>query len=344
MSNRFIVSVANAIARDPSTKQGIFYGKTNLTSAFTLAMSESEVRGGINNSLLFTYKHTRSLSISIEQAIASKSFLALNTGAELQGSVATRILATECVTFSGTGTATLANTPTDNDRTKITVFLGDGRIAIPELLSGSTITYADGANQKLTVIYEYTGTVDMISIETTKPPRIIDLTLIAEVRDSQRGLIEYQHINIPSFQIDGNYELSFAADGVSKESLTGKALSVEGETCSDGDIYAYVKWVPVSGATDSPSIVDIVTTPSAPILSSTGTVQLVTKATYGGIYAPQRILSGLTYTVTPTGKFTVSAGGLVTAGTVTSSDTATIEITYTKDTSTWKDYVFVKGQ
>ena len=342
MSNKFIVSVANAIGRDPVTKQGIFYGKANLSSAFTLSMSESEVRGGINNSLLFTYKHTRDLSIEIEQAIASKTFLALNTGTSLNSGVISKVLATECVTFAANGTATLQNVPTST-RTQITIFLDDGRIAVPEVLTGSTITYVDGSNKKLDVVYEYTTAIDLLSIEATKPPATIDLTLIAEVRDSEKGLVEYQHINIPAFQVDGNYELSFSADGVSSEKLAGKALRVDGATCNDGDTYGYVKWVPVSGTTSTLTILEIVSTPSAPVLSTGGTAQLVTKALYGGIYAPTTLLTGLTYTVTPSGKFTVSAGGLITAGTVTASDSATIEITYTSG-STWKDYVFVKGQ
>ena len=342
MSNKFIVSVANAIGRDPVTKQAIFYGKANLNSAFTLSMSESEVRGGINNSLLFTYKHTRDLSINIEQVIASKTFLALNTGSALQNAVSTRVLATECVTFAANGTVTLKHTPTDNDRTKITIMLGDGRIALPDSLAGSVITYVNGANKKLDVIYEYTDAVDLLAIEATTPPNIIDLTLIAEVRDSSKGLVEMQHINIPSFQIDGNYELSFSADGVSQEALSGKALRVEGATCTDGDIYAYVKWVPIAGSATVQPIIEIVTTPSNPILTTGSTAQLVTKALYGGIYAPVRLMTGLTYTVTPAGKFTVNATGLITAGTVTGADTATIEITYTNGT-TFKDYVFVKG-
>lgn len=344
MSNKFIVSVANAIGRDPVTGQAIFYGKANVTSAFTLSMSETEVRGGINNSLLFTYKHTRDLAINIEQVIASKTFLALNTGSAIQNAVATRVLATECVTFPANGVVTLQHTPTYNDRTKITIMLGDGRIALPDSLVGSTITYVDGANQKLDVIYDYTDSVDMLAIEATTPPNIIDLTLIAEIRDSAKGLVEKQHIHIPQFQIDGNYELSFSADGVSQEALSGKALRVEGETCNTGDIYAYVKWVPVAGSTQTLSVLEIVTTPSSPVLATGGTAQLVTKALYGGIYAPVRLMTGLTYTVTPTGKFTVSAGGLITAGTVTGADSATIEITYTDGATTFKDYVFVKGK
>ena len=58
-------------------------------------------------------------------------------------------------------------------------------------------------------------------------------------------LVEYLHYNIPRFQIDGNYELALSADGVSSETLTGTALNVSGQDCTSGDVYAYVKWVPV---------------------------------------------------------------------------------------------------
>lgn len=63
-------------------------------------------------------------------------------------------------------------TPTST-RTQITVFLDDGKIAVPEALAGSVITYADGANKKLDVVYEYQTAIDLLSIEATKPPTII---------------------------------------------------------------------------------------------------------------------------------------------------------------------------
>lgn len=343
MSNKFIVSVANAIGRDPVTKQGIFYGKANLSSAFNLSMQETEVRGGINNALLFTYKHDRDLSVTIEQAIASQTFLALNAGSKVRAGENAKVLATDCVTFGTDGSATLKHTPTVTDVKSITIFLPDGRIAIPDSITGTTIKYVDGANTRADVVYEYMDNIDILSIEATTPPEVIDLTLIAEVRDSKRGLVEMQHINIPSFQIDGNYELSFSADGVSQEALSGKALRVDGETCTDGDIYAYVKWVPVDSATEEKAIIDIVTTPSSATLKEGDTVQLVTKATYGGVIAPRRLSTGLTY-LSSNVKFTISATGLVTAGSgVVSSEDAMITITYTDGSKSYKDYVFIQG-
>jgi len=343
MANRFIVSVAVAIGRNASTKQGVFYGRANLSSAFTLAMQEAVVRGGINNAVLYTYKHSRDLTVNIEQAIFGKQFLALNSGSSIVTGASTTLLATECVTFNGSGVVTLAQTPTTAIASNVTIFLEDGRVAFPDSISGKTITYADGASKKLYVTYEYVGTADTLSIEATKPPSILDLTLIAEVRDTKAGLVEYLQINIPSFQVDGNYELSFTADGVSTEKLTGKALSVEGATCADGDTYAYIKWIPVASASATTAATEIVTTPTSITLATAGTAQLVTKLMYSGTTAPTRLVSGLTYTVNPTGKFTVSASGLVTAATVTGSDTATVEVTYTDGSTTFKDYVFLKG-
>ena len=37
MANEFLVSVADSILRDPVTGNALAYGKTNITSAFTLS-------------------------------------------------------------------------------------------------------------------------------------------------------------------------------------------------------------------------------------------------------------------------------------------------------------------
>ena len=48
MTNEFLVSVADAVIRDPITKAGIAYGKANITSAFNLSMSSQDVRAGLS--------------------------------------------------------------------------------------------------------------------------------------------------------------------------------------------------------------------------------------------------------------------------------------------------------
>ena len=78
------------------------------------------------------------------------------------------------------------------------------------------------------------------------PPSIVRLVMNVQIRsNATNGIVEWPQLDIPSFQIDGNYE-SMTADGVSNETLTGMALSVTGQQCMDGDVYGYIKYVPVA--------------------------------------------------------------------------------------------------
>ena len=68
MANEFLVSVADVILQDATTGAALAYGKANISSAFTLSMQSADVRAGINNPLLYSYYHTRELSVKVEQA------------------------------------------------------------------------------------------------------------------------------------------------------------------------------------------------------------------------------------------------------------------------------------
>ena len=95
-TNTFLVSVANALVVDPITRQGIAYGKANISSAFELSMANTDVRGGINNALLYRFMHDRDLAINIEQAIFAKTFLGLNVGSTVLNSTV-NVVNTECI-------------------------------------------------------------------------------------------------------------------------------------------------------------------------------------------------------------------------------------------------------
>jgi hypothetical protein len=113
--------------------------------------------------------------------------------------------------------------------------------------SGSTIYVASASamvSPKVNAIYNKMATSDQITIESTTPPTVVDLTLIAEVRDNTGVITEYLQIDIPRFQVAGNYTLSFAANGVSSQSLEGVALLTASTDCTSGDYYAKATWVP----------------------------------------------------------------------------------------------------
>ena len=251
MANQFLVSVAKAIAKDPNTGVGLFLGKTNITSAFNLTMASTEVRGGIGNALLYTYLHDRKVDIKVEEATFDKVFLGMNVG-QLATTGTYETLQTETVTLaSGIGTCTL--TPLSD----IAVYLPDGTIqnVTP---SGTSFTVVDGAALSVDIVYTVSTTADQITVGASTPPNVVDMTLIAEVRDNTGVIVYYLQINIPRYQVTGNYSLSLAANGVSTQALEGSALV---STSAGVDYYAKVTWVPVStSATTYTSIVAIPST------------------------------------------------------------------------------------
>lgn len=243
MANKFLVSVADAILRDPTTGSAIAYGKANISSAFNLTTAETQVRGGIGNPLLYTYIHDRSLEVNIEQATFDKTILGLNVG-ELFDSGSSTITATktECHVLTAGSSASLVSIPVG----AVSVFLPDGTIKyVTAGGSGSNvITVPSGANLKVDAIFKYSVAAEQITVDTLTPPSVVDLTLISEVRDTEGEIEEYLQINVPRFQVGGNYSLALSADGVSSQALSGKALSVAGTDCTSGDYYAKVIWVP----------------------------------------------------------------------------------------------------
>lgn len=331
MSNSFLVSVANAVVRDPNTLEAIMYGTANIDSALTISMASTEVRGGINNPLLYTYLHDRKVDVKLTQATFDKNILALNAGnSVLNGAISA--VKTDCIVLSS-GSGTTTATPTGN----VTVFLPNGTTQTVTPV-GSAITVAGGGNQKITAVYTYTVTADQLTIETTKPPSVVDLTLIAEVRDNTGVITEYLQINIPRFQVLGNYTLSLAANGVSNQALEGTSLAVASSDCTAGEYYAKVTWIPAS--TTSVAVSDIAASPTSLTFSVAAGLpaskQINVYGLRGGLYSNVNVTTSCSFVIT-TGSPSWSVGlhtGLVTAGSSTAAGyLGTVTVTYYDATS-----------
>lgn len=245
----FLVSVANAVGRDPETGAGLFYGTTNASTAVNLSMTEEEIRGGINNVIQGVYMHDKTLEVTIEKPTFARSFLALNVGSDIQSAQNVKVLQTECITLDGSGNGAVSKLPVGT----VNVFLDEDTVMAVSAGAASTdgtypISVPSMAGQMVTAIYDAYENVDVLTVETTTPPKVVDLTLLIQVRDENMNLAYTLQYNVPKFQVSGNYELSLSADGVSNESLSGKALNVKAENCNTGDMYATIKWVPASAA------------------------------------------------------------------------------------------------
>lgn len=318
MSNKeFLVSTGKAVLRDPNTGAGLGYGTFNLETALTVTTEEAVVRGGIGNPILFVYKHSRKVDAKITDTTFSPTILSLNAGTNVYNGTLTTV-ATDCLVLSASGSATLANTPTSD--TVEVYFEADGTIqsVIPV---GSVITVSGGANLKVVAFYDYTTTADRVRIETNTPPSVIDLLLIAEVRDDTGTLTNNLNIRIPRFQVSGNYTLGMTANGVSTQALEGTALEVASADCSSNPYYADVIWIPASGG--NPSVYALAMTPDLTFSVAAGlpkSKQLTLSGLRGGNYIPAPLTTSASYAVTSgsttaVGNFNVGLHtGLVTAG------------------------------
>lgn len=330
MANQFLVSVADAFLRNPTTLETIAIGKANINSAFNVTMANTDVRGGIGNPLLFSYYHDRMVELSIESAIFSKSIWALNAGQSVVNGALTVVKSEEIVLSSDDGT--LTETPTGD----VSVQLPNGTIQTVTPV-GTAITVSGGGDQKVTAIYTYSDTVDYITGTTTNPPTVVDLTLIAEVRDNTGALYERLHINVPRFQISGNYNLAMTANGVSTETLDGKALETTSTDASD-NYYYRVAWIPV--ASSSVAVSSIAVTPTVLTFSVADGLPKNKNANLlgirGGNYLPASITTSASWVKTSgCASITVAAGtGVVTAGSsALATHAALITVTYYDETS-----------
>ncbi len=300
---RVLVSVGNAIVRDTTTGAALMFGKANIDSAFTMSAQSTEVRGGINNQLLYTYIHDKKIDVKITDATFNMDILSMNAGTNvLNGSITA--LATDCLNFSASGSATLTNVPTS---TTVTVFIGENT---PQTVTpvGSVITVSGGANAKGTAIYTYTTTADQLTVEATTPPKIVDLTLIAEERDSTtKDVVNYVHIHVPYFQVMGNYTLSMTANGVSNQPLEGTALVAKSTNCSNGDYYATVTRIPATAG--NPVVNDLYLKKNTSFSVAAGlpkTIQLQALGLRGGQYGDVDLTTSASYHVT-SGSTTLAA-------------------------------------
>ena len=298
-------------------------------SAFTLAMQSQEIRGGIGNTLKFNYKNTRTLNISLTNVAFSKSFLPLNLG-QITDNSEIAIANEECLIVDATGNITLEKTPIG----VVSIVLPNGIIRPEQNPTHETTLYLgiEYAGQKITAIYDYKEVIDNIVIDSSTPPSIVRLVLNVQIRSNEtNGVVEWLQLDIPSFQIDGNYELSMTA---------GMALSVSGQQCADGDVYGYIKYVPVAEV--SAAVANIAATPSPMNLEAGEHGNITVYGLRGSGYAPIILTSQCTYSKTGDEDISVSNEGIVSVSSgATAEDTATILVTYTAGSSSYTDTVIV---
>ena len=245
-SKRFIVSVCDAYANDPVTGEGVFNARVNISSAFNVTMTATDVRGGKGNQLVYKYMHDRTLTIELVSATFNEKFLALNVGSAIKDMTNLTVLTTECANFTA-GVATMTGTAIGKVAVNFENGLVENVTPATKTVTLSDTTYNGSAT--LTYNTAVASGARQIAVDTAVAPSVVSLTLVVDVVDADGKKTDTMNINVPRLQIEGNYELSFASDGVSQDTISGSALAVSGKTCEEGDAYAYINFIPVATVT-----------------------------------------------------------------------------------------------
>ncbi|WP_099467739.1 hypothetical protein [Konateibacter massiliensis] len=277
-----------------------FTGTTSLNTSINVSNEDQEITGGKGGKTLYKYKYGRKLASSIEMAEWNLAYIAANVGSTISEGLKDVYAVAECVTLVN-GLGTLAKIPTG----KVFVEKTDGSTSEVEPV-GSTITVGND-NDTIKVTYQYNTNVKRVTIDAETSPLVGRLVLSADKHNSKKGKVGEVQIEIPSFQLSGNFDITLEATGSTTTNLDGDALAVEGDTCSDGSVYAYITEIPSNET--SVIVSDIAATPATISLVVDGTKSISIIGIKGGLYSNVGIdVADCTITSDDPTVATVSAG------------------------------------
>ena len=306
-----------------------FTGTTALNTTISVSMEDQEVIGGKGAKTQYKYKYGRKVNPTIEMADWKLEYIAANVGSKIAQSLSNVYAVAECVTLTK-GTGTLAHEPIAG--AEVFVEKEDGTISKVKA-SGSTITVGN-TDATVKATYKYAQQTKNIVIDAESSPMIGELVLTADKHNNRKGKIGQVQITIPAFQPNGTFDISLESEGVTSTTIEGDALAVEGVTCTEGDVYGYVR--EFEDAAKDAVVSEIAATPSLITLKTSAKQQLSIIGIREGLYSNVDIdPSKCKYESDNQSYAKANASGEISA---VAQGTANITVTY----GTCKDIVQVK--
>ena len=107
--------------------------------------------------------------------------------------------------------------------------------------------------------------------------------MTADKHNNKKGKVGEVQIDIPSFQLSGTFDISLEASGTTTTKLDGDALAVEGASCADGSVYAYITEIP--SVASSVAVNDLAVTPAVIEIAVNEEKKLNIIGIKGGLYS-----------------------------------------------------------
>lgn len=253
-----------------------FTGTTSLNTSISVSMEDQEITGGKGNKTLYKYKYGRKLAPSIEMAEWNLAYIAANVGSTIFEGLKDVFAVAECVTLTN-GVGTLAKVPVG----KVFVEKSDGSTA--EVVAVGSVITVGSTDDTVSVTYQYNTNVKRITIDAETAPMVGELILTADKHNNLKGKVGEVQIDVPSFQLSGTFDISLEASGNTTTTLNGDALAVEGRTCSNGAVYAYITEIP--SVASSVSVTDIAAVPGKITLAAGDKKSVSIVGIKGGLYS-----------------------------------------------------------
>lgn len=302
-------------------------GVTNLSSSISVSMQEQAVNAGKGNKKVFSYKYGRELTAELEAADWKLEYIALQAGSQISKGLKDSYSLNECVTLVA-GKGTIDHTPLTG--AKVGVELPNGTF-VEVTADGTSIdlTSYGLTTEKVKCTYQYNSISKRITIDAESTPYIGKLVLQADKHNSKKGKVGVVEIVIPSYSLDGNFDISFTPDGVVSTKLSGSALAVEGDACEDGSaVYAYISEIDDDN-TDM-AVSEIAISAPATTIKTGANMTLSVLGIIGVMYKPTELdPKDCTFSIVDAGNTALTVGaktGVVSGA--TASGTATVKAVY----------------
>lgn len=296
-------------------------GTTNINTSISVTTQEKKVNAGKGNKLVFTYKYGRELKGALEAANWKLEYIAANVGNSIVEGLSDVYKMNECITLTA-GVGTLVDTPIG----KVSVELPNGSyVEVTPTAKTIDLTAQGLTTESVKATYQYNTSTKKVTIDAESSPMVGKLVLEADKHSNKAGKVGTVQVVIPSYALDGNFDIAFTPDGTVSTKLDGTALAVEGDSCTDGTaVYAYV--TEITDSSTAVAVADIVATPSVVSLAVAGTKVISVLGLKGGLYRPVELENAdCTFVSSTPATATVSAAGLITG---VANGTTLITVTY----------------
>lgn len=244
---KFLNSVGNVVAMQGNDI--IFTANTLTDSGITLETSNTEVRGGIGNSLQSVYYHSGTLNITLTDVQFKLPYIAKNVGADIVNGG--EIWTSESVTLAGTiGTLTGNPVAVDGESLSAWVEVDDVHYTLEVNADAKTfdVSGIPGITAGSTICVKYLDRKDAarhVIVPSNFIPDRVRLYITANLYGDTagKGKIGNVQIEIPVAQLSGAMDLSMTADGNTTSNITAMALAYNDSNavgCGAGSYYAKI--------------------------------------------------------------------------------------------------------